>query len=191
MTTMRGHSGGSCRRTPRWRGYSPHPRSRVGQRPSQARDAQTLRARRHLSALVERGQALNKERLGVCQVGQDGPHDQRHIRHAGEAHTRVQAAVAERACIVHRYAVAGSPRAEGEDAARVCVIAGKAAPGKAPRRSSSSLAREQGCEQRREVRGIPQVVFIPNFNVSLAELIIPASDVSQHIHRHGGAGTGT
>lgn len=33
-----------------------------------------------------------------------------------------------------------------------------------------------------------QVVFVPDYNVSVAELLIPASELSQHIRYTGGGG---
>ena len=75
----------------------------------------------------------------------------------------------------------------------MCIIAGKAAPGYDAAKRVIQLACEVARVVNNDVRcaGVLQVVFIPNFNVSLAELIIPASDVSQHQHRGDGGRRGT
>ena len=76
---------------------------------------------------------------------------------------------------------------------RVCVVAGKAAPGYEVAKKIIQLACAVSKAVNNDVRcaGVLQVVFIPNFNVSLAELIIPASDVSQHISTAGMEASGT
>ena len=97
--------------------------------------------------------------------------------------------------IVHRYAVIASSSAPDRQriAPRVCVLAGKAAPWYDVAKKIIQLACGVAKVVNNDVRcaGRLQVVFIPNFNVSLAELIIPASDISQHISTAGMEASGT
>ena len=97
--------------------------------------------------------------------------------------------------IVHRYAVIASSSAldRARITPRVCVLAGKAAPGYDVAKKIIQLACGVAKVVNNDVRcaGRLQVVFIPNFNVSLAELIIPASDVSQHVSTAGMEASGT
>ena len=97
--------------------------------------------------------------------------------------------------IVHRYAViaSSSERQRREIPPRVCIIAGKAAPGYDVAKKIIQLACGVARVVNNDVRcaGVLQVIFIPNFNVSLAEIIIPASDISQHISTAGMEASGT
>ena len=76
---------------------------------------------------------------------------------------------------------------------RVVVIAGKAAPGYEAAKAIIRLACAVSAAINEDDRcqGLLQFVFIPNYNVSLAELIIPASDISQHISTAGLEASGT
>eukprot|EP00899_Mesostigma_viride_P001932 jgi/Mesvir1/1173/Mv17670-RA.2 len=97
--------------------------------------------------------------------------------------------------IVHRYEVIRHA-SEAEKRAmvpRVCIFAGKAAPAYVLAKDVIYLINRVAERVNRDVivGDLLKVVFIPNYNVSVAETIIPASDISQHISTAGMEASGT
>lgn len=97
--------------------------------------------------------------------------------------------------VIHRYLAIKkmTPEQRKKLAPRVSIFGGKAAPGYWMAKTIIHLVNKVGdvVNNDKDVGDLLKVVFIPDYNVSKAEIIIPASDISEHISTAGTEASGT
>lgn len=96
---------------------------------------------------------------------------------------------------IHRYETlkAMTPEQRRRVQPRVTFFGGKAAPSYTMAKRVIHLIHNvmEVVNNDPETSQLFKVIFLPNYNVSLAEIIIPASDLSQHISTAGKEASGT
>lgn len=98
--------------------------------------------------------------------------------------------------VIYRYlTILDTPVHERKDkfVPRVVMIGGKAAPGYHNAKAIIKLitAVSQKVNDDQSIGDLLKVIFLPNYNVSSAQIIIPAAELNQHISTAGTEASGT
>ena len=96
--------------------------------------------------------------------------------------------------VIHKYLALKEIPAHSRNAVpRVVLIGGKAAPGYASAKAIIKLINQVAnrINHDEDIGDLLKVVFLPNYNVSNAQIIIPAAELSQHISTAGTEASGT
>jgi starch phosphorylase len=97
--------------------------------------------------------------------------------------------------VIHRYLEIkkASPEERKKLAPRVSIFGGKAAPGYWMAKTVIHLINQVGkvVNSDKDVGDLLKVIFLEDYNVSKAEIICPASDISEHISTAGTEASGT
>lgn len=97
--------------------------------------------------------------------------------------------------VIHRYLKIKemTPEERKSVVARTVMFGGKAAPGYYNAKCIIQLinAVSNVVNNDEQTKSLLKVIFLPNYSVSNAQIIIPASDISQHISTAGTEASGT
>ena len=115
------------------------------------------------------------------------------VRRAGEAHPRVQAPAAQHPLRRSRVTTASRRSPEENWVPRTVMFAGKAAPGYVLAKGIIRLINNVSTTINQDPATLTRLkcVFLPDYDVSLAQTIMPAADLSQQISTAGMEASGT